>query len=59
MSTTSIPMVAGLWKTGKRIMGHLLKKEARCLSTIDQASITREGACQDKAVAMDVAHSCL
>jgi hypothetical protein len=29
MSTTSIPMVAGLWKTGKRIMGHLLKKEAR------------------------------
>jgi hypothetical protein len=45
-STTSIPMVVGLRKIGKRISGHPRKKEARRPLTIGQTSITREGACQ-------------
>jgi hypothetical protein len=55
--TTSIPMVVGLRKTGKRILGYPQKKEIKGPSITDQTSITSEGACQVEAAVATEAHS--
>jgi hypothetical protein len=44
-------------KTGKRILGHSHKKRVKGLSTIEQASTTKEEACQPRAEVTVEAHS--
>jgi hypothetical protein len=59
MSTTMILMPTGFWKTRKRILGHPCKKGVRRLLTKEQATTTKEGACQAEAEVMAEAHSSL
>jgi hypothetical protein len=55
-SITSILTVAGLQKIGKRTLDHRRNKEVREPSITEQASITREGACQATVEVADRAH---
>jgi hypothetical protein len=57
MCTTSTPLVMGLWRTGKRILDHLRKKEAMEPSSTCQTSIIREGACQAETTVEAHTHS--
>jgi hypothetical protein len=57
MYTSSTPMAVGLQKTGKRILGHLYKKEARGPLITDQISTAKEGACQAEATVAAEAHT--
>jgi hypothetical protein len=51
------PMVVGLWKIGKRISGHLHKKETRGPLSTGQTSTIKEGVCQAEAMVEAKAHT--
>jgi hypothetical protein len=55
--TSSTPMVVSLWKTEKRILGHLHKKEVRGPSSTGQTSTIRDGVCQAKAAVEAETHA--
>jgi hypothetical protein len=59
MSTTSTLMFVGLQKIGKRILRHLRKRERREPLIIEQITIPKEWACQDRAEIAAEAHSSL
>jgi hypothetical protein len=55
--TTLTPTAVDLRKTGKGILAHPYKREAKGPSTTDQTNTIREGACQAEAVVMADTHT--